>query len=325
MKPCVRWLSRTGAAGCSRCCISAACAFQRSVARPWGFFYRSSADGKGRWWLDVMDKGKKSRLVPATEELVIESMRYRSSLGLPPLPSGEDQTPLLLPLVGAVKLMARTAVHGILKAVMKSIASRIRERGGPEAEAAAAHIELASTHWVRYTAGSHQSNAMNLKAVRDNLGHSNIATTNAYVHSEDDSWHDATSAVHRVGWSSNEPGWLTFIIGLAAVCVHQASACDAPHARSRYQLCVWAPILDERAMKNPAHGAVVPFLVSGFGVDASRPRLRRIGGRAGEALRDAKPLASDRPAIAKLCIQNMPCLRYHSAKICGIALHEVGV
>lgn len=167
------------------------------------FFYRRSADGKGRWWLDVMGKGEKSRLVPATEELVVELMRYRRSLGLPPLPSGENDTPLLLPLIGAAKPMARTAVHEILKAVMKTTAARLKERGDPEAEIAAAHIEQASTHWIRHTAGSHQSNAMDLKAVRDNLGHSNIATTNTYVHSEDDARHDATSAVHRVGWISN--------------------------------------------------------------------------------------------------------------------------
>jgi len=71
---------------------------------------------------------------------------------------------------------------------------------GPEFEAAAAHIEQASTHWMRHTAGSHLSEKADLKVVRDNLGHANISTTSIYLHSEDDARHDATTAAHRVGW-----------------------------------------------------------------------------------------------------------------------------
>ncbi|WP_068836068.1 tyrosine-type recombinase/integrase [Polaromonas jejuensis] len=73
-------------------------------------------------------------------------------------------------------------------------------RQGAEFEAAAAHLEQASTHWMRRTAGSHLSEKADLKVVRDNLGHANISTTSIYLHSEDDARHDATAAVHRVGW-----------------------------------------------------------------------------------------------------------------------------
>ena len=68
------------------------------------------------------------------------------------------------------------------------------------AEVAARHIEQASTHWMRHTAGSHLSEKADLKVVRDNLGHANISTTSIYLHSEEDARHDATNAVHRVGW-----------------------------------------------------------------------------------------------------------------------------
>jgi len=96
--------------------------------------------------------------------------------------------------------MARTAVHEIVKTMMRTTANRLRLAGGPDAEATAAHIEQASTHWMRHTAGTHQSDQVDLKAVRDNLGHANIATTNTYMHTEDDVRHDATSAAHRAGW-----------------------------------------------------------------------------------------------------------------------------
>jgi site-specific recombinase XerD len=96
--------------------------------------------------------------------------------------------------------MARSAVHELVKEVFRETAARLRQQG-PEHEAAAAHIEQASAHWLRHTAGTHQSDSMDLKAVRDNLGHANIATTNIYLHTEDDARHDLTSSAHRIRWT----------------------------------------------------------------------------------------------------------------------------
>ena len=164
-----------------------------------GFFSRRSADGRERWWLEVTGKGGKSRLVPATGELMTELMRYRKAQGLAPLPLEGDGTPLVIPLIGPPKPMARSAIHEIVKQVVRESAARLRQQG-PKFEAAAAHLEQASTHWMRHTAGSHLSEKADLKVVRDNLGHANISTTSIYLHSEDDARHDATAAVHRVGW-----------------------------------------------------------------------------------------------------------------------------
>jgi len=164
------------------------------------FFCRRGADGKERWWLEATGKGDKARLIPATPELMAELMHYRRSRGLTALPAHDETTPLVLPVIGPLKPMARTAVHEIVKSLMRATADRLRLAGGADAEAAAAHIEQASTHWMRHTAGSHQSDQVDLKAVRDNLGHANIATTNTYMHTEDDTRHDATSAAHRAGW-----------------------------------------------------------------------------------------------------------------------------
>lgn len=166
-----------------------------------GFFCRRSADGKERWWLELTGKGQKTRLVPATDELMAELIRYRKANDLTPLPREGEATPLLLPLIGPIKAMARSAVHELVKDVVRWTAQRLRLKGADH-EAAAAHIEMASTHWMRHTAGSHQSDRIDLKVVRDNLGHSNIATTSIYVHAQDDQRHDVTSGGHRVGWSA---------------------------------------------------------------------------------------------------------------------------
>lgn len=164
-----------------------------------GFFGRRSADGRERWWLEVTGKGDKSRLIPATGELMTELMRYRKANGLGSLGGHEDGTPLLLCVIGPRKPMARSAVHEIVKGVVKDGAWRLRMKG-PEFEASACHLAQASTHWMRHTAGSHLSDKVDLKVVRDNLGHANISTTSIYLHTEDDARHDATAAVHRVGW-----------------------------------------------------------------------------------------------------------------------------
>lgn len=190
----VRWLFSLLYIGGMR--VSEVCASLMS-----GFFCRRSSDGKERWWLEVTGKGDKTRLIPATTELMAELMDYRRSNGLSPLPAHDDATPLLRPLIGQVKPMARTAVHEIVKSVMQGTADRLRLDPSADAQAAAAHIEQASTHWMRHTAGSHQSDGVDLKVVRDNLGHANIATTNTYVHAEDDVRHDETTQAHRAGWT----------------------------------------------------------------------------------------------------------------------------
>ncbi len=165
------------------------------------FFSRRSTDGCERWWLQVTGKGQKARLVPATVELMSELIRYRKTCALSVIPLQDDETPLIRPMIGPMKSMARSAIHEIVKGVFRESAARLRLQG-PQFEAAAAHLEKASTHWMRHTAGSHLSGKTDLKVVRDNLGHANISTTSIYLHSEDDARHDATASVHRVGWTS---------------------------------------------------------------------------------------------------------------------------
>ena len=46
------------------------------------------------------------------------------------------------------------------------------------------------------------SNQIDLKHVRDTLGHVSIATTSIYVHGEDDARHDAVSRSHHMRWDA---------------------------------------------------------------------------------------------------------------------------
>ncbi|MCW5259641.1 site-specific integrase [Verminephrobacter eiseniae] len=163
------------------------------------FYWRRSADRRERWWLEIRGKGERTRGIPATDELVSELMRYRKAHELSPLPREGDILPLLVPLIGGARPMGRSGVHELVKNIFRKTAVRLRARG-PDHEAAAAHVEQASAHWMRHTAGTHQSDNMDLKVVRDNLGHANIATTSIYIHTEDDKRHDQTSSLHKLGW-----------------------------------------------------------------------------------------------------------------------------
>lgn len=165
-----------------------------------GFFCRRDKDGEERWWLEVTGKGDKTRLVPATSELMVELARYRRENNLSPFPLSNEPTPLLLPIGGKQRPLTRSAVHTIVKEVFARASGRIRERG-PDFGRVAFLLEDASAHWLRHTAGSNMAGSdMDLRHVRDNLGHESISTTSKYLHSEDDQRHKETEEKHRLGW-----------------------------------------------------------------------------------------------------------------------------
>ena len=164
-----------------------------------GFSVRRSSSGDDQWWLEVLGKGDKTRLVPATKELMDELARYRRENGLSPYPLSGEHTPLLLPIGGKPRPMTRSTVHEIVKVIFALTAKRIRARGDERSEHIARTVESASAHWMRHTAGSSMADSMDLRTVRDNLGHASISTTNIYLHTEDDKRHEETEANHHIG------------------------------------------------------------------------------------------------------------------------------
>jgi integrase len=62
------------------------------------FFCRRDKDGDECWWLEILGKGDKLRIVPATNELMVELGRYRREKGLASFPLAGDDVPLLLPI-----------------------------------------------------------------------------------------------------------------------------------------------------------------------------------------------------------------------------------
>ncbi len=166
------------------------------------FFARRDRDGEERWWLEVVGKGNKTRLVPATAELMVELTRYRRECGLLPMPLSGEQLPLVLPIGKSRRPLTRSALHSILKDVFGRASDDMRKRGDHYADRAA-QLASASAHWLRHTAGSRMADgALDLRYVRDNLGHESIKTTSQYLHSDDDSRHKETEQKHRIRWAN---------------------------------------------------------------------------------------------------------------------------
>lgn len=168
------------------------------------FFRRLGPDGRDQWWLETLGKGDKERIVPVSIELIQELRSYRASHGLPALPVRSEDTPLIIPFKGRTRCLSRSAVHDAIKNVFSGAAIWLRSKGLEFADRAD-ELERASAHWLRHTAGSHQADGgVDLRTIRDNLGHVSLNTTSLYLHTEEDERHRETVDRHRMNWNNKE-------------------------------------------------------------------------------------------------------------------------
>ena len=145
---------------------------------------------RGNWWFRVLGKGGKEGLIPIPAALLDALQRYRRTLGLTPLPSPMETTPLVCSIYGELAPVRADSLYKIIKAIMKAAADDARAADRPQL---ASNLEYASTHWLRHSAASHQLDAgLSLLTVSQNLRHAQIETTRRYLHTEDDDRHQAT-------------------------------------------------------------------------------------------------------------------------------------
>lgn len=188
------------------------------------FFLRRDRDGNHLWWLEVLGKGGKKRLVPATNELMAVLSEYRVSKGLSAMPVVGESTPIFMASGNSYSSLKRSTIHVIVKEVFALTSRRMVEEsnrliargllpGVTPAEAldlqqkaawlknSGQRVASASAHWLRHTAGSNMvNNGGSLIFARDNLGHESIATTSGYLHSDDDDRHRGTENHHHINW-----------------------------------------------------------------------------------------------------------------------------
>jgi integrase/recombinase XerD len=164
------------------------------------FFSRRDAAGRDRWWLEVTGKSDRERLVPATADMLAELAHHRREHELSTLPLPGETTPPVSPVGQARKPLTRAALHRIVKKVYAGAAYSLRSGGEPNEERAT-RLEQAPAHWLRHSAGSHMADQqVDLRLVRDNLGHAPLTTTSRYLHIDDDRRHREIEEKHRIEW-----------------------------------------------------------------------------------------------------------------------------
>mgnify|MGYP001500616716 CR=1 FL=1 len=165
--------------------------------------FQSTMDSKGqyRWNLIVTGKGSKERAIPVGSPLLSALQRYRAFVGLSPLPSPKEQTPLVCSLRNAQlhQPIGRQAMDKIVKACFKGTVSMLESSTNDNDRNTAMILNFASAHWIRHSAGSHMADAgVDLRHIRDFLGHENIQTTSIYLHADDEARHESITHLHKL-------------------------------------------------------------------------------------------------------------------------------
>ena len=135
-------------------------------------------DSNGHWWFTTVGKGNKERQVAVSEEMLECLTRWRLFLGLTPLPSPADNSPLLPKIRGNGPLSDTAPIRRIIQRCFDLAAEQLRYGGqGEEAD----NLSAATVHWLRHTGISEDVKIRPREHVRDDAGHSSSATTDRYI------------------------------------------------------------------------------------------------------------------------------------------------
>ena len=138
-------------------------------------------DQDGNWWFHVTGKGNKDRTIVVSNEMLSALRRYRKSLGLSPLPSVNEKTPLLKKAKGHGPITSTRQVRRIVQDAFDMAFEEMKRRG---MEDDAYDLRTATVHWLRHTGISEDVKIRPREHVRDDAGHSTMATTDRYIESD---------------------------------------------------------------------------------------------------------------------------------------------
>ena len=135
-------------------------------------------DSDGNWWLKVIGKGNKVRLVTVSDDMLEALRRYRQHLGLTPLPYVGEQTPLVGKLKGRGPVTSTRQIRYLVQACFDQAYQRMQAQGlADEAQ----ELKVATVHWLRHTGISEDVKFRPKEHVREDAGHASMATTDRYI------------------------------------------------------------------------------------------------------------------------------------------------
>lgn len=149
------------------------------------FYYKThtvASKQEKTWWFRVLGKGNKLRDIPVSDDLLEALKRYRTQMGLSPLPAIGESLALFLKAKGKGGLTSTRHVRSLLQSLFDQAAEKLRLADHPED---ADGLYACTVHWLRHTGISEDVQHRPLSHVRDGAGHASIATTGVYVENDD--------------------------------------------------------------------------------------------------------------------------------------------
>lgn len=160
----------------------------------------SFRDERGRWWWQVIGKGKKQSKVPVPDDMLQALIRYRKHLGLPAVPDSRDDSPLLRSVRHPGEGITARRLNQILKQIFNQAAKFLPAHAQHKAE----KLRRASAHWGRHTSITAKIDAgVSHLHTQQDARHSDFGTTQRYIHNADEARHDDAQK-QRLNWK--DPG-----------------------------------------------------------------------------------------------------------------------
>lgn len=135
-------------------------------------------DSNGYWWFTTVGKGNKERQVAVSEAMLQSLIRWRQFLGLTPLPSPADNSPLIPRLRGSGPMSDTAPIRRLIQHCFDLAAAQLRQA---QQMTEADNLSAATVHWLRHTGISEDVKIRPREHVRDDAGHSSSATTDRYI------------------------------------------------------------------------------------------------------------------------------------------------
>lgn len=144
--------------------------------------FQPTTDG---WVLKLIGKGRIAAKILVPNTLLEELKVYRTSLGLPPLPSAGEDRPAILSVRSNTKGITDQALY----LLCKELFSRAADMLAVTDEAGAQRLRMATPHWMRHTGISHYLEAgADPRYVQAQARHSSLKVTATYDHKEQRAW-----------------------------------------------------------------------------------------------------------------------------------------
>ncbi|WED42335.1 tyrosine-type recombinase/integrase [Legionella cardiaca] len=135
-------------------------------------------DSSGQWWFTTVGKGNKERQVAVSDAMLASLARWRQFLGLTPLPSPADNSPLIPKIRGTGPMSDTAPIRRLVQLCFDIAVDELRRNNQQEE---ADNLTAATVHWLRHTGISEDVKIRPREHVRDDAGHSSSATTDRYI------------------------------------------------------------------------------------------------------------------------------------------------